>query len=210
MGRKTQITREMILEAAYELLDESGIGAVGIKQIAEKLGCSTQPVSWQFGSMTALRKELYHYAAEKLYGGLEEEMQGKEAIEAFFISGVRYLSNACDHPNVFRFINVDDPMDTIGEHLDGDSSIFSFQFDKEAVRIFSEQYKIAPERIGELVRDTVIYTHGLALMMMFDNFRLPKEEACRMMYNMGAKLAKEIGITPAGSFEQLQVHLTKK
>ena len=38
MGRKTQITREMILEAAYELLDESGIGAVGIKQIAEKDG----------------------------------------------------------------------------------------------------------------------------------------------------------------------------
>ena len=61
MGRKTKITREMILEAAYELLDESGIGGVAIKQIAAKLGCSTQPVSWQFGSMSELKKELYSY-----------------------------------------------------------------------------------------------------------------------------------------------------
>ena len=58
MGRKTQITREMILKAAYELLDESGIGAVAIKTIAARLGCSTQPVSWQFGSMLELKKEL--------------------------------------------------------------------------------------------------------------------------------------------------------
>ena len=59
MGRKVRITREMILEAAYEILDESGIGAVGIKAIASKLGCSTQPVSWVFGSMKELKKELF-------------------------------------------------------------------------------------------------------------------------------------------------------
>ncbi len=82
MGRKTQITREMILNAAYELLDEAGIGSVAIKLIAKRLGCSTQPVSWQFGSMTELKKELYSYAANRVFGGLEEEMHGKEAIEA--------------------------------------------------------------------------------------------------------------------------------
>ena len=58
MGRKTKITKEMILDAAYELLDSSGIGSVGIKQIAAKLGCSTQPVSWQFGSMTEMKGAL--------------------------------------------------------------------------------------------------------------------------------------------------------
>ena len=61
MGRKTQITREMILNAAYELLDEAGIGAVAIKLIAERLGCSTQPISWHFGSMTELKKELFYF-----------------------------------------------------------------------------------------------------------------------------------------------------
>ena len=201
MGRKTQITREMILNAAYELLDESGIGSVAIKLIAAKLGCSTQPVSWQFGSMTELKKELYTYAANRVFGGLEEEMQGKKALEAFFLSGLRYLSIACDHPDVFRFLNVDDPMDTIGERVYGEASVFSLQFDEEAVKIFASQYDIPVAKIAEMVRDTVLYTHGLALMMIFDGRKLPKKEACRMMYNLGIKLAKEIGITPQSDFE---------
>ncbi|MCR4658046.1 MAG: TetR/AcrR family transcriptional regulator [Lachnospiraceae bacterium] len=203
MGRKTQITREMILNAAYELLDEKGIASVAIKLIAERLGCSTQPVSWQFGSMTELKKELHSYAADRVFGGLEEETQGKEPIEAFFLSGLRYLSIACDHPNVFRFLNVDDPMDTIGERIYGDASVFSFQFDEEAVKIFASKYDIPGSQISEMVRDTVIYTHGLALLMIFDGQKLPKKEACRMMYNLGVKLGKEIGITSQGDFETI-------
>ena len=203
MGRKTQITREMILEAAYELLDEAGSSSVAIKLIAERLGCSTQPVSWQFGSMTELKKELYIYASHKVFGGLEERMQGKDAIEAFFISGIRYLSIACDHPNVFRFLNVDDTMDTIGERIYGEASLFSFQFDEEAVKIFASQYDVPESQIEEMVRDTVIYTHGLALMIIFDGRKLPKKEACRMVFNMGVKLGKELGITAKDDFETI-------
>ncbi len=202
MGRKTKITKEMILEAAYELLEEAGINAVAIKQIAAKLGCSTQPVSWHFGSMAELKKELYGYAACKVTAGLEEEMRKMEAIDAFFYSGVRYISIACDHPNVFRFLNVDDPVESIGERI-YDTSIFSFQFDDEAVNLLAAQYDISCELLAEMVRDTVIYTHGLAVMMMFDNYRLPKEEACRMVFNMGLKLIRGLGITPQNDFDSL-------
>ncbi len=186
----------MILEAAYELLEEAGIGAVAIKSIAAKLGCSTQPVSWHFGSMTELRKELYQYAGMKLFADLPGKMQGKEAVEAFFISGVHYISCACDHPNVFRFVNVDDPLDTIGERLGDDKSIFSRQFDEDAAKMLAAQYKMPEEKIGSVVRDIVIYTHGLAVMMMFDNYRLPKEEACKMVYDMGVGLLERVGIKP--------------
>ena len=184
----------MILQAAYELLDESGIGAVAIKSIALKLGCSTQPVSWHFGSMTELKKELFGYAADRLYGSLPEEMDGKNAIDAFFVSGVRFLSNACDHPNVFRFVNVDDPMDTIGERVYGEESIFKFQFDEDAVKLLAKEYDIPAAVIGTTVRDIVIYTYGLAVMMMFDDNRLSREEACKMVYDMGKKQLEMIGI----------------
>ncbi len=194
MGRKVRISKEMILEAAYELLDEAGINAVAIKSIAAKLDCSTQPVSWHFGSMTELKKELFEYSAHKLYDPLNEEMQGKSAIDAFFASGVRYITNACEHPNVFRFVNVDDPVSTIGESIYGEKSIFSMQFDEDAVKLLSEEYNVSSELIGSTVRDIVIYTHGLAVMLMFDSFRLSKEEACAMVYNTGLKLLRTIGI----------------
>ena len=196
MGRKTQITKKMILEAAFDILDESGMSAVAIKNIAARLHCSTQPVSWQFGSMAELKKELYHYCAFKMYGSLEEQMAGKDAIDAFYISGVNYISNAIDHPNVFRFVNVDNPKDILGEEDFGDTSIFSQQFDKGAAKILAAQYDADPEVIARVVQDTVIYTHGLALMMMFDDYRLSKEEACKMMYDMGRRLLHSIGIDP--------------
>lgn len=204
MGRKTQITKEMILEASYELLEESGIEAVAIKQIAAKLGCSTQPVSWQFGSMAELKKELYYYAGNRMFSGLEEKMRkASGAVEAFFISGIHYISVACDHPNAFRFLNIDDTSNTIGENVYGDTSIFSFQFDEEALNIFAEQYDIKKEVLAEMVRDTVIYTHGLALMMLFDGRKLPKKEACRMVYNLGIKLMTQLGIKEKDRFEEL-------
>ena len=194
MGRKVRITREMILEAAYEILDDSGIGAVGIKAIALKLGCSTQPVSWVFGSMKELKKELFRYANMRAYEALPEQMAGKNAIDAFFASGVYYISIACDHPNVFRFITVDDPMDTIGEPVRDNRSIFSFEFDSDAAKLLAEEYDVSPEIIGKTVRDIVIYAHGLAVMMMHDSFRLPKEDACKMAYDVAVKLLHAIGI----------------
>ena len=184
----------MILEASYELLDESGINAVAIKSIAAKLNCSTQPVSWQFGSMNELKKELFHYANEKYFEALPEQMTGKNAIEAFFASGVYYISAACDHPNVFRFISVDNPMDTIGEPVRDNRSIFSFQFDADAINMLAEEYDVSPKIIGDTVRDIVIYTHGLAVMMMHDSYRLAKEDACKMIYDVGEKLLHTIGI----------------
>ena len=199
MGRKVRITREMILDAAYEILDESGIGAVGIKAIASKLGCSTQPVSWVFGSMKELKKELFRYANARAYEALPEQMAGKNAIDAFFASGVYYISIACDHPNVFRFITVDDPMDTVGEPVRDNRSIFSFEFDACAVNLLAEEYKVPPEVIGKTVKDIVIYTHGLAVMMMHDSFRLPKEDACKMAYDVAVKLLHAIGIDVSGT-----------
>ncbi len=196
MGRKAKIDKHMILEAAYELLDEGGIEAVAIKSIAAKLNCSTQPVSWHFGSMTELKKALYFYAAEKSFGELPSKMEGKPAFEAFFISGVHYLSFACDHPNVFRFINIDSTEKTIGERITGSGSIFENQFDKDSYEIIAREYDIPEENLRRAVRDVVIYTHGLAAMMLFDDFKLPKEQALKMVYNMGVQIMGAVGIKP--------------
>ena len=39
-----KITREMIVEAAFELAREQGMEAVQVKAVAAALGCSVQPV----------------------------------------------------------------------------------------------------------------------------------------------------------------------
>lgn len=52
---KKQVTKEMILTTALKLLREQGYEAVNIKQLAQALGCSTQPVYLSFSGMDQLR-----------------------------------------------------------------------------------------------------------------------------------------------------------
>ena len=45
MGRITTITKERILEAAFDMLVRDGYSNVNIKTLAAEIGCSTQPIS---------------------------------------------------------------------------------------------------------------------------------------------------------------------
>ena len=50
------------------------------------------------------------------------------------------------------------------------------------------------ERARHLAPHLRRYAHGLAVMMMYDSYRLSKEKACKMVYDMGVKLLRTIGI----------------
>ena len=58
MPRQVQITKDRILKAAMDVLIRDGFSAVNIKSVAKELGCSTQPIAWQFGNMDNMRKAL--------------------------------------------------------------------------------------------------------------------------------------------------------
>ena len=62
MARKTQISKEVILEAALKMLIRDGYSAINIKTLSKEIGCSTQPLVWHFENMEGLRKALSEYA----------------------------------------------------------------------------------------------------------------------------------------------------
>lgn len=64
MPPKPRITREMILQAAFAIAREAGIGAVNARSVSARLGCSTQPVLYCFAGMEELRQEVYRMADE--------------------------------------------------------------------------------------------------------------------------------------------------
>ena len=190
MGRKTQIEKEQMLQAAYEILEQDGYSNVNIKTVAAKAGCSTQPISWQFGNMQGLRKELFYYAASQIYAGVGDAVQGKNALEAFFETGKIYLSNAFDYPNVFRFLCVDDPGDIV-EERGAAVDLLGDDFIKEMI---SRELNISYEDTVKIVSDVVIYTHGLAVLVMWEAFKMDKETAYKMIFNQAVMCFKQYGI----------------
>ena len=66
MPSSPKIQKEAILKTAFDLLLREGYASINIKTVAAELGCSTQPISRQFGSMEGFRKELLVYCLTQL------------------------------------------------------------------------------------------------------------------------------------------------
>lgn len=66
MPSSPKVQKETILQTAYEMLLRDGYGGINIKTIANELGCSTQPISRQFGSMEGFRRELLFYCLDRM------------------------------------------------------------------------------------------------------------------------------------------------
>ena len=48
MPPKVKVTREMVADASFEVIRKSGHENLNVRTIAEHIGCSTQPVLYNF------------------------------------------------------------------------------------------------------------------------------------------------------------------
>lgn len=190
MGRKTQITKDTMLQAAYEILKDDGYAVVNIKTIAAKVGCSTQPISWQFGNMQGLRKELYMYASNKISEDMKDRILGEKAMEVFFETGKKYISNAYEYPNVFRFLYVDDP----GNIADGQSGLAELLGDDFVKEMLVKETGLTKDIVDKIVADIVIYTHGLATLLLWDEIKMEKEAVYEMIYYQAVRCFSQYGV----------------
>lgn len=62
MPPKAKITREMIVDAAFEIARADGAEAINARTVSQRLGCSTQPVLYHFVSIDAIRRAVYEKA----------------------------------------------------------------------------------------------------------------------------------------------------
>ena len=62
MARKISITKEMLIESAFDMTREEGLMQVTARRLATKTNCSTQPIFRVYSSMDQLYDEVYEKA----------------------------------------------------------------------------------------------------------------------------------------------------
>ena len=102
MPSSPKYTREMIAEAAFTLIHEEGHAALSVRRIAARLGCSTQPVLYQFPDAEALRRAAYD-AADRFHTACLLDI-GEDCPEPMLALGLRYVRFAVEEGNLFRFL----------------------------------------------------------------------------------------------------------
>ncbi|MDE6727214.1 MAG: TetR/AcrR family transcriptional regulator [Oscillospiraceae bacterium] len=99
---KAKIKREMVVDAAFDIARAMGIENVNARTVAEKLGCSTQPVMYHFARIEEMKRAVYE-KADRFHS---EYLMNIESPENGIMLGIglNYVRFAIREPNLFRFL----------------------------------------------------------------------------------------------------------
>ena len=63
---KLKFTKEVIVDAAYDILKEEGFESISVRKIAKKLNCSTAPIYFNFETVEKVKEEVINLCEKKL------------------------------------------------------------------------------------------------------------------------------------------------
>ena len=189
MPSSPKIKKEDMLQAALELVSQNGYAALNIKAVARELGCSTAPISWQFGGMDGLREELIPFAEQYV----EEHCYGRDENEfaTFEQKGKGTIDLALENPNLFRFLYM-------GERSQLLSTGFKLQTDNPEVanvyRKMAELLGITSKQVMDFAMTMMVYTQGMGTLIAAGIVKDTKENMYRMLHNTGITYLKGLGV----------------
>ena len=189
MPSSPKIKKEDMLQAALEIVAQDGYAALNIKAVAKKLGCSTAPISWQFGGMDGLGQELFPFAeqyVEKTYYSFSEnefvtfEQRGKGTIDL-----------ALEKPYLFRFLYTGERSQLLsdGFELKPDPSDGTNVYEK-----ISDLLEITVEQAMNFAMTMIVYTQGIGTLIASGIVQDTKENMYRMLHNTGMTYLKGLGV----------------
>ncbi len=116
MPPKEKVSKAMIETTAFEMTREYGFSEVTARKLAQRLGCSTQPIFRAYENMDELRCDLFYMSTDYL---IEQMLSSRSRTPAYMGLALSYIDFARNEKNLFRLIaSVDDfGTQTISEFL---------------------------------------------------------------------------------------------
>lgn len=189
MGRKTQVSKDVILQTALEMLIRDGYSAINIKTLSKEIGCSTQPLVWHFDNMNGFRKALADYAL--VYANKKMCPSAEGALNAFEQVGRAYIKMALNEPNLFQFVFLNGS----GCYPKGNAEMLTNDADHaELVEMIANEFQISEQNAGKYLQNTIIYTHGLATFIATGMMCLSEEEIMALVNQAGSNFLIQVGV----------------
>lgn len=188
MPSSPKIKKEDMLQAALEIVIGSGYSALNIKAVAQKLGCSTAPISWQFGGMDGLREELILFAEQYVQNNYSSPCENE--VSAFEQRGLGTIELALDKPNLFRFLYMGDRNQSLS---------IGFQFQDEnsdnniVYKKIADSLGITLDKAIDFIKMMIIYTQGIGTLIASGIVQDTRENMFKMLHNTGITYLKGLG-----------------
>lgn len=153
-----KVTKEMIIDAAFEIAKEMGAENINARTVSQKLGCSTQPVLYHFKTIEDVRIAAHKKAGE-YHINYVTNISGKYERPMLEV-GMRHIQFAVEEKNLFRFLFHSNYY--AGVSLSGwfTGGIFDSLFP-----ILKRQAKVDERQAYSIFSQIFLVTHGIASLL---------------------------------------------
>lgn len=158
MSTKIKISKDMILDAAFEIVREDGIDSLSNRELASKLKCSIRPIYYQFENVSELEKELYKKIEKYFYEFLMNNMV--EGIPKYKQVGINYIKFAKKEKKLFQTLFMGELGLTPSAFVTKDGEDYNKL--KKLVRISTN---LDDEDIKNFHTNMWIFCHGIATLV---------------------------------------------
>ncbi len=168
MPAKVKVTKEMIVDAAFEIARATGAENINARTVSEKLNCSTQPVMYHFSTIEELKRAVYQ-KADEFHSGYLMNITGNQD-GAMLGIGLNYIGFAIDEPHLFRFLFQSNFFDenTLLELIDAEELIPVLSAMREALGMDMEQTK-------KVFLTVFLFAHGYASIIANNSLKYDRE-----------------------------------
>ena len=176
MPPKTRITRDMIIDAAFEIIREKGHEQLNARSIADHLHCSTQPVLYSFRTVDEIRSAVYEKADAYHSQYIMPDEKDEDPMLAL---GLKYIRFGHEENSLFRFLFQTDQF--------GGMDIRTLMKNPELdfiVNIMAEEMKCDKKKARERFLSFFCLVHGLASLMANNSMKYDKKQCQKMLEEM--------------------------
>lgn len=170
---KQRITKEMILDTAFILTREQGFEHVITKEIADRIGCSVQPIYSYYKNMEELKKDLFHKAVV-FYSEFITRNAGPD--KSFRSVGYSQIQFAREEQHLFWLLFM-----MKQDSLNSFEDIYKKRSNKKVTEQIAKEYKISEDCAKALHLNMLVYTHGISSMLVTNSVQLEDEEIRNML-----------------------------
>mgnify|MGYP002594382174 CR=1 FL=1 len=150
-----RVSREQVLDAALAIVREQGEAALSARSVAQRAGCSVQPIYSLFGDMQELVRQLYDHA--RAWVGAYNREHRHDGDNAFESNGLSHLRLARTERALFHFLY-------LSPHM-GFNEVYESVAIDGVQQCIEELGHLSPEAARELYLNMIVFVHGMAAML---------------------------------------------
>lgn len=169
MPTKIKISKEMILDTAFEIVRNYGMEKLSNRELAKKLKSSIRPIYYQFENADEMQKDLYKKIEKYFYEFLLDNMD--DSIPKYKQVGINYIKFAKKEKKLFQILFMNEA------GLAPDAFVAQEKEDyKEIEKLIKISTNLEDRDIKKFHTKMWIFAHGIATLVANNTISLTDKQ----------------------------------